>query len=128
MAACRRLPMVIATALLAGCGGDPEARPATERSNATPTGPTVREPYELTCRGLRAPAVRREAIEFVADVLVAPPGQSRRKTVAIVRRSMAETCALPSLPDVDDPADYRPVRPIRQAVQSHFDQDAIYDR
>ncbi len=123
-----RLPLtVVAAALFVGCGGDPETRPAGEPSKPAATERGVPEPYELTCRDLRAPAARREAIEFVADVLSVPPGQPRRRTIGIVRRSLKETCALPTLPNVDDPADYYPVRPVRQAVQNHFDQDAIYE-
>ena len=64
----------------------------------------------------------------IRDRLSAPPGQPRRRTIGIVRRSLQETCALPRLPGVVDPADYRPVKPVRQAVQNHFDQDAIYER
>lgn len=62
----------------------------------------------------------------MADVLTAPEGQARAETIGIVRRSLKETCGLSSLPGVDDPADYRPVKPVRKAVQSHFDQDAVY--
>ena len=77
-----RLPLtVVAVALFVGCGGDPEARPAAEPSQSAVTDQGVREPYELTCRDLRAPADRRRAIEFVADVLVAPTRQPRPETI-----------------------------------------------
>ena len=120
---------MIAAALLAGCGEGSPAGPGpdAESSKPAPAAPAVREPYTMTCRDLRTPEARSEAVEFVADVLVAPPGQKRRETAAIVRRSLKETCALPMLPNMDNPADYRPVRPVRQAVQSHLDQNAIYD-
>jgi len=119
--------MAVLTALTAGCGENPEAGPATERPKPARAERALREPYDLTCRDLRAPAARRQAVEFVADVVVAPAGQSRRETLGMIRRSLQKTCALTRLPNVDDPADYRPVRPVRQAVQNHFDQDAIYD-
>ena len=115
-----------AVALSAGCGGDPETGHPTESPKPAPASEVIREPYELSCRDLREPAASRQAIGFVADVVAAPDGHSRRETQALVRGSLEKTCALPSLPNVDDPADYRPVRPVRQAVQNHFDQEVIY--
>lgn len=116
---------MILAVLLVGCGDSSEPRPADAGPQPTQS---AEQPYELTCRDLRKPEARTDAIEFVADVLVAPKGQGRAQTIGIVRRSLEETCGLPTLPNVDDPADYRPVKPVRQAVQRHFDQDAIYDR
>ena len=121
----RALLIAAVIAFVVGCGDSSEPAPADA---GTPTTRPVNAAYDLTCRDLAQPRARREAVEFVTDVMVAPEGQPRRRTVSIIRRSLRDTCSQQSLPGVDAPEDYRPVKPVRRAVQSHFDQDVIYGR
>ena len=124
----RALAFATLAVLFIGCGDSQQVSSTVEHQKTVASGRVLPEPYQMTCRDLREAPARKQALDFVADVLTAPRGQARRKTINIVRRSLLETCSMRALPNVEDPADYRPMQPIRRAVQNHFDQDAIYAR
>lgn len=114
-----RCAVALALLTLLGCGS------GSERASAPQTRATPHAPAQTTCAELATRSAARRLARRLVDDVVAPEGQSRRETADVIAGSLHATCSQPELPGVDDPADYRPVRPVLEAVQQHFDEEEI---
>jgi hypothetical protein len=115
-----RPAVVVALALLAGCGGSAPKQPA---DNAAPPRPA--RPDDARCADLTTKAAAHKLARKLVDRVVAPDGQSERETIGIIGESLHATCTQPRLPGVADVQKYRPVKPVLAEIQRDFDEDAI---
>ena len=113
----RRACLFVAAVLVVGCGGEDSPRksaPDQDRANA------------ITCADLPDRAAASRVAARLVDRIAAYE-ESRQEVRATIARSLLDTCRQPKLPGVEDPADYRPVEPVLDAVQAHLDEEALYE-
>ena len=80
---------------------------------------------DTRCGTLGTKAATQRLARRLVDRVVAPDGQSERKTIGTISESLFATCRQPHLPGVKRAADYRPVRSVLAAIQRDFDEEAI---
>jgi hypothetical protein len=85
-------------------------------------------PERVPCAQLKTRRAAHGLAAKVVDRVVAPDGQSERRTIGIIGESLYATCRQPKLPGVKKAEDYKPVKPVLREIQRDFDTDEIAGR